>query len=521
VTEREWREASDMRRSMLSLAGILGVAAGLRFWGLSAGIPYSLGVDEPELMNRAVEMMRTGRFNPRFFDYPGFYIHVQLVVACVRFLAGATAGAWHSLAEVSTTDFYLWGRAVTAVLGTATVWLTYQAGMRWGTRYAALAAGLLAVMPMHVRESHYVLTDVPVTFFVTLAFLLSLRAHEQARATAFAWAGAAAGLAAATKYPGALALVLPLITAWMTLGTKPSRLVAALAACAAAATAFLLAAPYTVLDLPGFLNGYARLAGHYSGSPPVEPIWQTYLKHLRIGFHWPAFLMAMTGLVLGTVRAARGPGRVRWTLVVVFPVLYFWFVSRQTLVFGRYLMPLIPFVCLLAAAAVVSGVSLLRRFDIPRTARTALIAALTVAALLPPALQAVDFNLNLTRTGTIQQAHDWIEANVPTGSSILIETRQLLLRPESYKTVNVPKLVGDHRAAGEFVAYVEQGHQYMVATSAGYGRAMAEPHKFPAEYAAYMRLFEQSRELVRFQPGAAHPGPEVRIFALEKPGAPR
>jgi hypothetical protein len=30
-----------------------------------------------------------------------------------------------------------------------------------------------------------------------------------------------------------------------------------------------------------------------------------------------------------------------------------------------------------------------------------------------------------------------------------------------------------------------------------------------------MRLFEQSRELARFAPSAAHPGPEIRIFALK------
>src|SRR5687767_15566255 len=100
VTEREWREASDMRRSLLLLAVILGVAALLRFWALGAGIPHSLGVDEPELMNRAVQMMRTGDFNPHFFDYPGFYIHVQLLVAVARFLAGATAGQWTSLDQV-------------------------------------------------------------------------------------------------------------------------------------------------------------------------------------------------------------------------------------------------------------------------------------------------------------------------------------------------------------------------------------------------------------------------------------
>lgn len=515
MTEREWREASDMRRPQLLLAAIITVAAGLRFWGLGAGIPHSLGVDEPELMNRAVQMMRTGDFNPHFFDYPGFYIHLQLVVCTLRFLVGATAGEWASLNQVSPADFYLWGRGLTAVLGTATVLLLYQAGMRWGTRCAALGAGLLAVMPLHVRESHFVLTDVPVTFFVTLAFVLSLRAHEAGRASAFALAGAAAGVAAATKYPGGLAVLLPLIGVWMTPGARPSRLIAGLAVLGASIAAFLVAAPYTVLDLPGFLNGYARLAGYYSGSAPADPIWQVYLKHLRNALHWPAALMVIAGLLLGTVRAIRGPGQARWTLAVVFPLVFFWFVSRQTLIYARYLMPMIPFVCMLAAAAVVSGVSLLRRFDIPRAPRTALIAMLTVAAVLPPAIQAVGWNILVSRTRTIDQAYHWIVGNIPKGSKIAIETRELLLAPESYTTLNVPRLVGDHRSPGEYKAFVEQGFQYVVASSGGFGKAFDAPHKYPEQYAEYMRLFEQSREIARFTPTDSHPGPEVRIFALK------
>ena len=67
-----------------------------------------------------------------------------------------------------------------------------------------LAAGVMAVMPIHVRESHYVLTDVPTTFFITLTFLLSLRAHERATVKDFAWAGVAAGLATSVKYPAGL-----------------------------------------------------------------------------------------------------------------------------------------------------------------------------------------------------------------------------------------------------------------------------------------------------------------------------
>jgi hypothetical protein len=44
---------------------------------------------------------------------------------------------------------------------------------------------MLAVMPLHVRESHFTLTDVPTTFLVVLTLLLSLRAHERATRARF------------------------------------------------------------------------------------------------------------------------------------------------------------------------------------------------------------------------------------------------------------------------------------------------------------------------------------------------
>ncbi len=181
MSEREWREASDMRVSKGTLAAVLGTAAILRFWSLGFGIPYALGVDEPEIMERVVNMMKSGDFNPHFFDYPTLFFYMQLPVAIARFLFGAISGSWHSLDQVSAAHFYLWARALTAAIGTATVYLLFQIGLRWGARHALLGAGLLAVLPMHVRESHFVLTDVPATFFATLTLLLSLIANEKRR----------------------------------------------------------------------------------------------------------------------------------------------------------------------------------------------------------------------------------------------------------------------------------------------------------------------------------------------------
>jgi 4-amino-4-deoxy-L-arabinose transferase-like glycosyltransferase len=504
-----------MRSSAVTLAIILICAAVLRFVGLGSGIPFNVGVDEPQIVDRAVRIIKTGDFNPHFFDYPSLYIYIQAAVACLRFISGANAGEWSSLDHFTAPNFYLWGRAVTALFGTFTVLLVYQIGMRWGTRVAALAAGLMAVMPLHVRESHYVLTDVPVTFFVTLTLLLTLRAHEREGARDFVWAGAAAGLAAATKYPGGLVLILPLLAVWMTPGTKPSRLTGSLAVLAAAGVAFLIAAPYTLLDLPAFLNAYGNLASHYSANRTGEAPSVTYYKHLSRSLGVPATLLVLTGLGLGAVRATRGPGRVRWTVTILFPIVFFYFLSGQSLVYGRYLLPLLPFVCLLAAAGCVSGVSLLRRFDIPRWVRTATIAAVTIAAVLFPALQSIGFVRMIARTSTVEQAYEWIQTNVPKGSKVIIETDALRLDSGTYASSNVPQLVLDFRAPQDYEAYRKAGTQYIIASSQRYGDALGRPHQFPDQFKAYMTLFEQCHELARFTPDASHPGPELRIYKIE------
>ena len=507
-SEREWREASDMQRSTATLAAILILATLLRFWSLGAGIPYAIGDDEPQVMNRSVSMVRSGDFNPRFYDYPGLYLYVQSGVVITRFMAGATAGEWRHLDQAKTTDFYLWGRAVTATLGTLTVLLVFFIGMRWGTRHALLAAGLMAVMPMHVRESHFVLTDVPVTFFVTLAFLMALRAHEHPRAGTFFWAGAVAGLAAATKYTGAIALLLPLIALWMTPATRPSRITGALATIAGSAVAFLLAAPYTLLDLPGFLNGYANLMGSYTGRPRGEAPAITYLKHLRIALWWPGFLAVIGGVIFAIVRAIKGPGRVRWTLAVAFPLVFFWFLSKQSLVFGRYLLPLLPFVCILAATAIVSGVSLLRRFSIPRLPRTALIVALTVALLLPPLISSIGGNSNLS-VRTSADAYAWLIANVPAGSKVIVESNRLTLTDSQYKTENVRQL-----RDLVYEDYVASGADYLVASSQCYGEYFEAPQKFPKEYGEYRQLFSKAREVARFTPPKDKRWPEFIVFKV-------
>jgi 4-amino-4-deoxy-L-arabinose transferase-like glycosyltransferase len=509
LVEREWREASDLQTSRIALAAVLLSAVVLRVWAIGRGIPYAVQVDEPEIVERAFNMMRSGSLHPHFFDYPGLTLYLQLVVSIARFIAGAIGGEWYSLGQAPASSFYLWGRVVIALIGAATVLIVYHIGMRWGARHALLAAGLMAVLPLHVRYSHFVLTDTPLTFFVALTFLLSLIAHERATLGSFAAAGVAAGLAAATKYNGGIALVMPVIACWMTYPLATGRVKTIFAIIAASAVAFFVCAPYTVLDLPAFLDSFARLAHQYRAAVIGESLWTLYFKYLvRHAFGWPAMLLAFGGLGLGVVRLVRGPGRVRWMLAVVFPLIYYLMLTTQKIVFARYLLPLTPAVCLLAATGVVSGVSLLRRYEIPRAPRTALIAGLTIAALLPPTLMSVGSDREMARSSTIDQAYSWILQNIPAGASIVLERRSMVL-PSQYRATYILQL---RRKTYEELR--QDGVDYLVANSESYGAVLAAPQQYPTDYNEYMRIFTQSRELQTIAPSSEVPGPELRIFKV-------
>ena len=72
------------------------------------------------------------------------------------------------------------------------------------TTTALAAAALLSLAFLHVRDSHFGVTDVPMTFLVLVAFLFIVRLSESGETRDLIAAGVAAGLATSTKYNAAL-----------------------------------------------------------------------------------------------------------------------------------------------------------------------------------------------------------------------------------------------------------------------------------------------------------------------------
>jgi hypothetical protein len=62
----------SLSKIYLYLLVVLVIATGIRLLGIRYGLPYTLHTDEPTIVDRALRILRTGDYNPHFFNYGSF-----------------------------------------------------------------------------------------------------------------------------------------------------------------------------------------------------------------------------------------------------------------------------------------------------------------------------------------------------------------------------------------------------------------------------------------------------------------
>jgi len=488
---------------------VLAAGVVLRLAHLGAGIPYDVGIDEPAIMTTAMRILKSGDFNPHFFEYPTGYIYVQLGGAVVTFLVGAMRHTWRAVEQVGPSDFYYGARLLSVAIAAGTIALVHQAGLRWGARAALAAAALLAVLPMHVRESHFALTDTPLTFAAVLTLVLTLRACERPSLRAFLFAGAAAGLAAGIKYNGLMAVSMPLVAVLaLERGRHPARATAALVVVASCVAAFFLTTPYAIFDLPAFLNGFGTQAAAFSPrSDSAEPSWLVYAKHMQLAFGWPGILLCLAGLGLSARRAVEGPDRLRWVLLLVFPAVYFYLINGWGFMFARYAMPVVPFMAVWAGVAMAEAFDRVSNRAWARIVKQTAVVAIVAAAVIPPLIGSVQWVRFHGAETTQTQAWNWIKGNIWHNSVVLSEARRFELPAERYR-YEFARQITDRDPD----AVVATGVEWLILSSDAWGtrpEGNASPVGPPAAYAPFLQRY-QVVKVITPAPGVA--GPEIHIL---------
>jgi hypothetical protein len=543
------------------LAVVLTAGLGLRLLGIQQGLPYTYNLDEADhFVPRAIRMFEHG-LNPHYFANPPAYTYLLHAVFAVWYGGGAGASA---ALDGNPTGVYTLARLVAALLGVLALWLLYAAGARLLSRAAGLlAAAIEAVAFLPVFYAHLALNDVPTLAPLTLSLLGSAGVLRRDRARDHVLAGIGLGLACASKYTAGIVLVTYLAAvAARLLGPQPSERSAAdehaaarsgpgehapaepmrvrvrarhACACVALAAlvalaAFLIANPYAILDFGAFRHELAHqssLSAEAQGKlgAPKQGGLIYYLWTLTWGLGWIPALAALGG-ALTVWRRERALG---WMLVTPV-VLYLAFMGLQGRYFGRWLLPVFPLLCLLAALFAIELVQALAR----RAPRLRLaIAAVAVAALLAQGLiYSVHAGLVLSRADTRSLTRQWMVAHIPAGTPIVAEpvspdtwgerwTKYPSLRsriaPNGALEASRTRLVGienyELTLSPALLAYYQtHGYCWVVSGSTESGRAYADPHAAPLAIAYYRALARAGQVVYRVSPYARGHGPVAFDF---------
>jgi hypothetical protein len=249
----------------------------------------------------------------------------------------------------------------------------------------------------------------------------------------------------------------------------------------------------------------------------------------------------------GAVALARRSPRLALMLVPA-PLAFLVLMGTEGRYFGRWLLPVFPLLCLLAAFFVLELASALaalaarvRRLPLREPALAATLVGLLCAGTLAQGLvYSVHAGVVLSRADTRSLTREWMLAHVPAGTPIVAEPvspdewarevrtgtvteanayrwpkyRSLLQRlaPDGSLLANPRTQVGledyERTLAPALLRYYERnGYCVIVSGSTQSGRAFADPRAVPLAIAYYRTLEREAEVVYRASPYAAGSGP--------------
>jgi len=449
------------KSDLLALGAVLALAAALRVVGSRYGLPYSLlNPDETNIVPRAWRIAHGHGLDPRWYDYPSFLMYV---LAPVQTLYGhASFGA---------------ARAVAIVLGLAGVGAAWWLGSRaYGRGAAIVAATTVAVATTHVAYSREAVTDVPMTLGVTCALALMLSDRIE-------WAGLAIGLAAAFKYPGAVALVALLVAGW-------GRWRSLARAAALAVVAFALGTPYVLIhagrawEATSRVNRLARAGWLGFEHDPSTPV--AYIDRLW-GAIGPLLALGLIGLGVALVR------RTKTDLVLASFALVYWLtLMAQRAHFDRYIVPLLPALGVLAGRLRIAPVAL--------------------GLLVVPLVWSIGDARRLTHTDTRAAAAPLVERALPAHAAVAVDpsTPPLPRRVLELALPGPGRPTDPNRSLQRLRAL---GVTYVLVTGSVTDRVLRARSHYPVESRFYDEL-ARLRPVLDVEPGHGLTGPWVRLYRI-------
>lgn len=368
----------------LALVGIALLGLLLRLYGINWDQGNSFHPDERQIMFHVTALAWPKSFaqfldpvnsplNPHFFAYGSFPFY--LLASLGNILS-------HFFPAITTFQHMtLLGRFLSALFDSGTILLMGVIALRLiadttpGRRYAwnvaLLVAALVAFTPFQIQLSHFYAVDTMLLFFVVLTILACVVLIDTEQQLLWALlVGVGYGLGMATKFsaaPLAVPVFIACIFRWQRHGFV-SALLALLVSALSTIVIFLIAEPYALLDMNNYIQQVSeqgQLARGLLDYPYVRQFAGTipYLYEARNIFFWGLGLMlgiaTCGGIIwllwrllsrhMGDTHEVQG-----WVVILSWVLIFSGIVGGFYVKFMRYMLPIYPFLTLIAAAALVA-----------------------------------------------------------------------------------------------------------------------------------------------------------------------
>jgi hypothetical protein len=420
---------------------ILAIAVVARFWAIDFCLPSTLCRPDEEAVASISTYFFTRNFNPHFFDWPSFFMYEVSVALIPLFKLGNWLG-WYrgekhfvEMMRLDPAPVFLTARLLSAAAGVATVWFVYRTARRMRDETTGLIAALfLALAFLHARDSHFGVTDITATMLIAVSFLFTTRFAQAPLYVApkdLVLAAAFAGLATATKY-NAVLIILPLL---FVVVRSPKQIAIALGVMMAT---FFVASPFVIIDYTNSMKALQQISDHLTGGHGVSlgrGWWVHLTTSLRYGLGIPLLATGIAGLVVAIYRRPR-----EGVLLAMFPIVYYLTIGAGYTVFARYILPVIPFLCLAGAIAITEIKKPVIRWVV------------ALAVIAPSAWSTLQFDILLARTDSRVMVEDWVKQHYPNGAVIgqmlrlsnhLYFIPEVLGQPSKYQPLLVDEVPGE------------------------------------------------------------------------------
>lgn len=462
------------RQRVRILISLVFLAFWLRLAGLDWGIPVydaatarsmpgmrvSFHMDENNfLWNLTRVRPESLDFYVQDFHWRTLQYHLVEVALLLAEELGIVSKPWREVFLNFQPDQYyrlfVVGRAISAILGSCSIILVYAVGKRLYSEQAGIWAALtLAVSPLAVLNSHYLTSDITMSFFLLLTLFGLCASFERSDRLVSFGTGVAFGLAVTAKYNAFFMLPAFVVSQFLPAKHPWSRKVWLYPG---AVLGFIIGEPYALTHRQEFWETLQR----YYLSPPARPegavpevleVLGIQLKNMAIfglglplsvvvaamavGFFWThskRTIDQVTADQEGRLRSilssairtsgSLAAGRRVLLWVAVFSFLLSLLYIRQPML--RYTLPVVVLL-------VVPIGHVLSRLTAGRRGRVLVTALLLATAIFSFAQVRV-----LTQEHTVNQAFEWIESHVPVGSSIIKGWPEMpVLNIEKYQVSN-------------------------------------------------------------------------------------